>query len=57
MNADIPTHPRTIFDSAPVLLIEPMESDKPNFVKQHLVDRAIAEAAFVLERIDLRWPQ
>jgi hypothetical protein len=37
-------------------LIETMESDKPNFAKQHFVDKAIDEAAFILERIDHRWP-
>jgi hypothetical protein len=37
-------------------LIETMESDKPNFAKQFFVDKAIDEAAFILERIDKRWP-
>jgi hypothetical protein len=37
-------------------LIETMESDKPNVAKPYWVDRAIDEAAFVLERIDKRWP-
>ena len=37
-------------------LIETIESDKPNFDKQYFVDRAVQEAAFVLERIDKRWP-
>jgi len=36
--------------------IEWMEADKPNFAKQHWVDKAISEAAFILERIDARWP-
>jgi hypothetical protein len=37
-------------------LIDCIESDKPNFVKEYFVDRAINEAMFVLERIDRRWP-
>ena len=37
-------------------LMEMMETDKPNFGKEYLVDKAIAEAAFILERIDKRWP-
>jgi hypothetical protein len=37
-------------------LIDTMESDKPNMAKPYWVDRAIEEAAFVLERIDKRWP-
>jgi hypothetical protein len=32
-----------------------MESDKPNMAKPYWVDKAIEEAAFVLERIDERW--
>jgi hypothetical protein len=38
-------------------LIETMESDKPNMAKPYWVDKAIDEAAFVLERIDKRWPE
>jgi hypothetical protein len=37
-------------------LIETMESDKPNFAKQYFVDKAIDEAAFILERIDKKFP-
>jgi hypothetical protein len=37
-------------------LIETMDSDKPNFAKQYFVDKAIDEAAFILERIDRKWP-
>lgn len=37
-------------------LIETIESDKPHLAKQYLVDKAIGEAAFVLEAIDKRWP-
>ena len=37
-------------------LIETMESDKPNFAKQYFVDKAIDEAAFILRRIDRKWP-
>jgi hypothetical protein len=33
-----------------------MESDKPNFAKQYFVDKAIDEVAFILERIDKKWP-
>ncbi len=33
-----------------------MESDKPNMAKGYIVDRAIDDAAFILERIDRRWP-
>jgi len=35
-------------------LIEIIESDRPNFAKQYFVDRAIEEAAFILEWIDKR---
>jgi hypothetical protein len=38
-------------------MIETMESDKPNFAKQYFVDKAIDEAAFILERIDRKFPQ
>ena len=37
-------------------LIETIESDKPNLTKQFFVDKAIHEAAFIMERIDKRWP-
>jgi hypothetical protein len=37
-------------------MIEIMDSDKPNFAKQYFVDKAIDEAAFILDRIDYRWP-
>ncbi len=33
-----------------------MEPDKPNMAKGYFVDRAIDDAAFILERIDRRWP-
>ena len=33
-----------------------MEPDKPNMAKGYIVDRAIDDAAFILERIDARWP-
>jgi hypothetical protein len=36
-------------------LIE-MEPDKPNMAKGYFVDKAIDDAAFILERIDNRWP-
>jgi hypothetical protein len=38
-------------------MVETMESDKPNFAKQYWVDKAVDEAAFILERIERRWPQ
>ena len=37
-------------------LIDIIDSDKPNFAKGFFVDKAIEEAAFVLERIDKKWP-
>jgi hypothetical protein len=37
-------------------MIETMESDKPNFAEEYFVDRAIQKAAFILERIDRKWP-
>jgi hypothetical protein len=36
--------------------IDTIDSDKPNFAKEYFVDRAIAEAEFVLERIDRKHP-
>ncbi len=36
-------------------MIEIMDSDKPNFAKQFFVDKAIDEAAFILEQIDRKW--
>jgi hypothetical protein len=38
-------------------MIETMESDKPNFAEEYFVDRAIQKAAFILERIDKKWPK
>jgi hypothetical protein len=35
-------------------MIEIMDSDKPNFAKQYW--KAVDEGAFILERIDKRWP-
>ncbi len=32
-----------------------MDPDNPNMAKGFFVDRAIDDAAFVLERIDARW--
>jgi hypothetical protein len=37
-------------------LIETMESDKPNLGKEYFVERAIGEAAAIMDRIDKRWP-
>ncbi len=33
-----------------------MDLEKPSMAKGFLVDRAIDDAAFILERIDARWP-
>jgi len=33
-----------------------MDPDKPNMAKGFFVDRAIDDAVFILERIDVRWP-
>jgi hypothetical protein len=38
-------------------MIETMESDKPNFAEQYWVDKAVEKTAFILERIDKKWPQ
>ena len=37
-------------------LMESMETDKPNMAKGYIVDKAIEEAVFILERIDIRYP-
>jgi len=33
-----------------------MDPNKPNMAKGYFVDRAIDDAAFIMERIDARWP-
>jgi hypothetical protein len=33
-----------------------MDPDKPNLAKGYIVDKAIDDAAFILERIDKHWP-
>jgi len=33
-----------------------MDPNKPNMAKGFLVNRAIDDAVFILERIDARWP-
>jgi hypothetical protein len=33
-----------------------MDPEKPSMAKGFFVDRAIEDAAFILERIDARWP-
>jgi hypothetical protein len=33
-----------------------MDPDKPSMAKGFFVDRVIEDAAFILERIDARWP-
>jgi hypothetical protein len=35
---------------------ESITSNKPDKAKQLCIDKAIEEAAFILERIDKRWP-
>jgi len=37
-------------------LIENIESDKPHLNEQYFIDRAIAKAVQVLERIDAKFP-
>jgi len=37
-------------------LIDVIDEGNPSMAKQFFVDRAIEEAAFILERIDKRWP-
>jgi len=39
--------------AATILELDPA---KPNMAKGYFVDRAIDDAAFILERIDKRWP-
>jgi hypothetical protein len=36
---------------------ESMMSNKPDMAKQFYIDKAIEEAAFILEKIDKKWPQ
>ena len=43
----------TILSARKLLYMDP---DKPSMAKQFFVDRAIEDAAFILERIDARWP-
>jgi hypothetical protein len=38
-------------------LIESIQSNKPDLSKPYFVDRAVEEAAFVLERIDKKFSQ
>lgn len=33
-----------------------MDPDKPNLAKGYIVDKASDEAAFIIERIEKRWP-
>ena len=37
-------------------LMDMMEHDRPNLSKDYWVDKAIDNAAHILERIDKRWP-
>ena len=34
-----------------------MEPNKPNMAKAYFVDKAIDDAAFILEKIEKRWPE
>lgn len=34
-----------------------MEPDKSNFAKDYIIETAIKDAAFILEKIDKRWPE
>ncbi len=34
-----------------------MDPDKPNMAKGYLVNKAIDDAVFILEKIDERWPR
>ncbi len=43
----------TILDARKLIDMDP---NKPNMAKGYFVDRAIDDAAFILERIDARWP-
>ena len=43
----------TILSARKLLELDPY---KPNMAKQFLVDHAIDDAAFILERIDEKWP-
>ena len=36
---------------------EGMNSSRPDMSKPHWTDKAIDEAAFILERIDMKWPR
>jgi hypothetical protein len=36
---------------------ESMMLNKPDMAKQFYIDKAVEEAAFILERIDKKWPQ
>jgi hypothetical protein len=33
-----------------------LDPNKPNMAKGYFVDRAVEDAAFILERIDKKWP-
>ena len=43
----------TILSARKLLNVDP---DKPSMAKGFFVDRAIEDAAFILERVDARWP-
>jgi len=43
----------TILAARKLIDIDP---NKPNMAKGYFVDRAVDDAAFILERIDARWP-
>jgi hypothetical protein len=37
-------------------LIDSIQSEKPDMAKAYFVDKAIDEVAFIIARIDKRWP-
>jgi len=46
----------TLLSARKLMDIIERNENKPNMAKQFFVDKAIEEAAFILERIDKRWP-
>ena len=47
----------TLLSARKLIDIIDRNENKPNMAKQFFVDKAIEEAAFILERIDKRWPR
>ena len=46
----------TLLSARKLIDIIDRNDNKPTMAKQFFVDKAIAEAAFILGRIDARWP-